>query len=377
MARRLARRCEQFAMLQVGAGAAELAGVPAPFEPRGPGASSSPLAAVAQWGLAASRVRHFEVVLGADWVSATLGLAWRGRSSVQRVFTVVHGPELEREPALDPWGRMYRRTCELALRRFDGVFATSARAEALLAGLDVRRRALIGRGCDEQRFQPAPKGTLQRDLGLADRRVLLGVGPLLPERRIDKVLFAVSALGVRYPDLCYVIVGEGPERERLELLAQRLRISHKVRFLGRLGPAALPAVYNLCDAYVHLSSGSGHGADNAPALLAALASGKPAVVTVGLAADERIDAGTACIVPEDDSVALGQALTTLLDRPEYAAALGQRGRAHVLANATWDRAADVLLAALSQAVRGARPERASPAAPRRALRSVGAALVER
>jgi glycosyltransferase involved in cell wall biosynthesis len=312
-------------------------------------------------------------VLGADWVSATLGLAWRGRSSVQRVLTVVHGPELEREPALDPWGRMYRRTCELALRRCDGVFATNARVEALLDGIGVRRRTLIGRGCDERRFQPAPRSSLERDLGLLDRRVLLGVGPLSPERRVDKVLFAVSALGVRYPDLCYVIVGEGPERERLELLAERLRISHKVRFLGRVGPAALPAVYNLCDAYVHLSSGSGHGPDDAPALLAALASGKPSVVTAGLAADERIDSGAACIVPEDDSTALGDALTTLLDRPEYAAALGERGRAHVLAHATWDRAADRLLAALARAVRGVRPERESPGGPR----SVGAALVER
>jgi glycosyltransferase involved in cell wall biosynthesis len=379
MARRLAPRCEQFALLDLGATAAELAGGPARFDRPGVRTGSSPCVSMAQWGLAASRVRRFDVVLGADWLSAALGLAWRGRSSVQHVFAVVHGPELEREQpgTLDPWGRLYRRSCELALRRCDGVFATSARSDALLARLDVQRRDLIGQGCDEQRFQPAPRSALERDLGLSNRRVLLGVGPLLPERRIDKVLFALSALGVRYPDLCCVLVGEGPERERLALLAERLRISHKVRFLGRVGPSVLPAVYTLCDVYVHLRAGSGYGPEDASALLAALSSGRPAILTAGLAADEGIDATMACIVPEDDSMALGEALTTLLDRPMDAAALGQRGRAHVLASSTWDGAAERLLAAVSRVARGVRSERATREAQRRGLRGVGSALVER
>ncbi len=376
--RRLAVRCEHFELLGLGAHSAQLARHRAPVARAGTHANTATLAGVAHWGLAASRVRHFDVVLGADWVSAALGLLWRGRSSVQRVLAVVHGPELEPGPplALAPLARMYRRTCELGLHRCDGVFATSTRADARLAELDVQRRELIGRGCDEQRFRPAPKSALARDLGLLERRVLLGVGRLVPERRIDKVLFAVSALGVRYPDLCYVVVGEGPERERLELLAERLKISHRVRFLGRVAPAALPAVYNLCDAFVHLSSGSGHGWEDGAALLEALSSGKPAVLTARLAAEEGVDAATACIIPEDDSIALGDALTTLLDQPEYAAALGRRGRDQVLAHSTWDRAADRLLAAVSRATRGVTSETTRDA-HRSGLRGVGAALVER
>jgi phosphatidylinositol alpha-1,6-mannosyltransferase len=352
MAERLATRCEDFSVCSLGARASERMRPGFAFDRLRPPPSATRPETVTAWGLPASIAGRFDVVLGTEWVPASLGLAWRGRSSVRGVFAAVHGPELEWRRAPSPIGRVYRRTAELALGHFDGVFAASGGAHALLEGVPVRRGELLGRACDAARFRPGARGALARALGVLQRRVLLSVGPLVPGRRIDKVLFALSALGVRYPDVCYVIAGEGPERERLELLAERLRVAHRVRFLGRVDAATLPEVYNLADVFVHLRGGGRRGLADADgvALLEALASARPVVVTARAAAVEGIDARTALIVPEDDSSALGDALVALLDHPERARRLGHSARAHVLATATWDLAADRLVAVMTDAV---------------------------
>jgi glycosyltransferase involved in cell wall biosynthesis len=380
MARRLARRCDDFAVLGIGSGASELAQA-AGFDVIAVRAGSPGLASVAARGLSALRGRGFDTVLGADWVVGALGLAWRGRSSVERVFAVVHDAELDRHAArvARPIDGVYRKSRELLLARFDAILAPSARTQAWLDGVQGACALPIGRGCDPERFRPMPRGALASQHGLLDRRVLASVGPLVPERCIDKVLFALSALGVRYPDLCYVVAGCGPERHRLELLAVRLRIAHKVRFLGAVAAAEWPQVFNLCDVFVHLTSGDPCPLDTGGgALIEAQASGKPLLVTAGAAAEEGIDEQTAVIVPEDDSTALAEGLERLLDHPEHAGPLGERGRQRVLSHVTWDAAADRLIQAIARAPRRPRDEFAcAPGAVRRRMPRAGAVLVER
>lgn len=380
MAPRLARRCDDFAVLGLGSGASELERAGG-FDVIAVRAGSPGLASVSARGLAALRARRFDSVLGADWVVGGLGLAWRGRSSVERVFALVNEAELDRHAArvARPIRGVYRKSRELLLARFDAVLTSSARAQAWLDGVHGACSLPIGRGCDPGRFRPMPRGALAREQGLIDRRVLASVGPLVPERCIDRVLFALSALGVRYPDLCYVVAGCGPERHRLGLLAERLRIAHKVRFLGAVSAADWPQVFNLCDVFVHLTSGGAHPVDTGgAALIEAQASGRPLLLTAGAAAEEGIDEQTAVIVPEDDSTALADGLTRLLDHPEHAGSLGERGRQRVLSSATWDAAADRLVQALTRAARRPLGERVCAAgAERRPLPSAGAALVDR
>lgn len=380
MARRLARRCDDFAVLGVGPGAAARASA-GEFDVITGRASSGGLPSVTAAGFAALRARRFDVLLGADWVLAALGLAWRGRSSVERVFAVVHEADLDRHAARGarPIGGVYRKGRELLFSRFDAVLTPSARVQSQLAGVQGTRALVIGRGCDPERFRPMPRGALAREHGLLERRVLASAGPLVPERCIDKVLYAVSALGVRYPDACYVIAGAGPERHRLELLAERLRIAHKVRFLGVVSAAEWPGLLNACDVFVHLTTGGPRPVDTGgAALIEAQASGKPLLLTARAAAEEGIDAQTAVIVPEDDSTALAEGLTQLLDAAEPARRLGERGRERVLSGATWDAAADRLFQALERTgLRAREPLACATGVVRERMPRAGAALVER
>jgi glycosyltransferase involved in cell wall biosynthesis len=369
LARRLAPRCDDFAVVCWGA-ARRLPD--APFEVIRMGA---PRASGHAW-----RPGRFDAVLGADWASVVPALAWRGRARTTRVFAAAFGPELARGPACRPLGALARRSRLAVLSRCDGVLAATPSAQSLLAARGLSSVVVPG-AVDAQRFRPAPRGALARELGLVGRRVLLAVGPLLPERHAERVMYAVSALGVRYPELRYVLAGDGPERGPLELLAERLRIAHKVRFLGEVGTEALPAVYNLADVVVQLGGDAAALVDASGSVpLEALASAKPVVLAQGSSLTELVDEQTGRRVPDGDGSALTAALCELLDQPALARELGACGRERVLLHATWEHAAERCRDALVLArpnERVARPRRAQAEPLPRPQRSAAGAGIAR
>src|SRR6185437_4802491 len=77
------------------------------------------------------------------------------------------------------------------------------------------------------------------------------------------------------PETDLLIVGEGPERTRLERIAVQEGVSARVRFLGRMEQKQLPALYNAVDALLLASSREGW----ANVLLEAMACGTPVVAS--------------------------------------------------------------------------------------------------
>ena len=102
------------------------------------------------------------------------------------------------------------------------------------------------------------------------------VGRLASEERykgFDQVIEAMPQLIKRFPDLKYLIVGDGQRSRRLEDKIEALGLSDHVIFTGYVSEYEKIAHYNLADVYVMPSTGEGFGI----VLLEAAACGVPVV----------------------------------------------------------------------------------------------------
>lgn len=155
--------------------------------------------------------------------------------------------------------------------------------------------------------------------GLQDRRVVMTLGLMSVIKReanqdkgFDRMLEAVARLKQRVPSLSYLIVGEGPDRGRLEAKAQELGISDRVVFTGYIDEAEKADHYRLADVFAMPSRGEGFGF----VFLEALACGVPSVGGAHDGSREALrDGMLGRLVDPDDGTALDAAIEGALDDP--------------------------------------------------------------
>jgi L-malate glycosyltransferase len=149
---------------------------------------------------------------------------------------------------------------------------------------------------------------------------LVSTRNLEPIYRVDNTIRAFTLLKSRYPDLTLTIAGSGSEAERLRRLAAPFT-DESIRFLGRVEPSRISAVYDNADIFVNSSI-----VDNQPlSVLEAFASGLPVVSTpTGGIADMVRDGETGCIVAPDDPRTMADAVAILLEQPERAAIMARQ-----------------------------------------------------
>jgi glycosyltransferase involved in cell wall biosynthesis len=165
-------------------------------------------------------------------------------------------------------------------------------------------------------------GALRARLGIgAEEKVILAVGRLSSEKGHLLLIDALAGLhraGVSHARL--VLVGEGPERPRLEARVRARGLAKAVTLLGR---AAAEPFYGIADALA-LPSRS-EGCSNV--LLEAMTTGVPIAATAAGGVPETVtDRETALLAPPGDAPAMTAALRELLLDSVLARALAQRAR---------------------------------------------------
>lgn len=147
------------------------------------------------------------------------------------------------------------------------------------------------------------------------------VARLQPEKGIANLLKAAARVSSSCPEARFLVVGDGPLREELLCLADRLGLRERVRFLGHRADAR--ALIGLLDVLVVPSLTEG----TPLTVLEAMAAGVPIVASaVGGIPDQVRHDKEGLLVPPNDTAALGDALLELLQDSDRARRLGEAGR---------------------------------------------------
>lgn len=218
-----------------------------------------------------------------------------------------------------------------AFRLCDAVVCnSSAAADRLRArGLPPRKLVVIPNALPDDAFDETPPA-LERVPGV----LRVGMIARMNHRVKNHPAFlrAAARLAPEFPAAEFVLVGDGPLREELEAVAERLRIPNRVRFLG--DRRDIPAVLAALDVTVLPSL-----SESLPnAILESMAAGVPVVATrVGANSEWIADGETGLVVPPNDEDKLVEALGQLLEDPLLRTQCGRRAREIAKQNFQLDR----------------------------------------
>jgi len=203
-------------------------------------------------------------------VNFTLAAYWLKRIAGIPYWTVAHG--------VDAW-EIDNPALQKALKSADRILAVSNYTRDRLIeeqSLDPSRISLLPNTFDVSRFQIAakPQYLLERYQLTPEQPVILTVARLDNTERYkgyDQVLQALPTIRQTIPNVHYLIVGKGSDRDRIEKLITSLNLQDNVTLAGFIPDEELNDHYNLGDVFAMPSKGEGFGI----VYLEALACGKP------------------------------------------------------------------------------------------------------
>ena len=211
-------------------------------------------------------------------------------------------------------------------------------------GAQSSRTSVVPCGVDVRLFRPDGPAEPR-----TDRPRVLFVGRLVERKGVGNTISALAEV----PDAELLVAG-GPvaslldddaEVARLRRLAARVGVADRVRFVGRVDRADLPALIRSADVVSCVPWYEPFGI----VPLEAMACGVPVVASaVGGLVDTVVSGETGLHVPPRDPSAIAAALRRLLASPSERRALGRAGVERVRRHYTWDRVAEGTLAAYAQ-----------------------------
>jgi phosphatidyl-myo-inositol dimannoside synthase len=299
----------------------------------------------------ARRHRADVVHFSSPFPIAFLGPKLLERSGLPYAVTL-HGGELVLWGSLPATGRLMRRALEKAALLLPVSSFTSRAAQRLLRG-HMPPCVVVTPGVDCEQFAPAgewppPEPDRTGPTIVSVCRLVARKGPATLIRSLPRVLRHV-------PRARAVIVGDGPDRPRLERLAAGLGVDGAVRFTGPQPWHDVPRFYREADVFAMPTRErfGGLETEGFPLVyLEAAASGLPSIAgDAGGVRDAVLDGVTGYVVDGRNPTEVSASLVRLLGDPEHARRLGGQARRRVEEEFSWNHVAGRFRAALEEHLR--------------------------
>lgn len=255
-------------------------------------------------------------------------MGWRGYKASRRLrvpLVLTHHTVMEPLVRYAPvgWKTIYRVGTRLISRRLVHksklLIAPSRAARDELANKfpeDGHKVRIVPTGIDTDRFSPDLDGSRVRaDWGYTGgERVILYLGRLSYEKRIDVLLDAFARLYKQEPLARFVVAGTGPAVDELKQQSSVLGLDDVVGFPGHISDHLLPQTYAAADAFASASQVETQGLT----LLEAMAVGRPCAVSAfGGYLDFIRDGENGYLFPPANPAAAARTLRSALDAPRF------------------------------------------------------------
>lgn len=259
--------------------------------------------------------------------SCTVAMLASRISGIPYSFTL-HGPDIFFEPY------HWRLDTKIATASFVACISDFCRSQAMVFSEPSHwaKLHIVHCGVDPSRYTKADK---------PQSRNLLFVGRLAGVKGVPVLFDALALVAKRYPDTHLTLIGDGPEREKLELLATKLGIKQSVTFAGYQSQSEVATHLAQTDVFVLPSF-----AEGVPVVLMEAMAAQVPVVTTRIAGIPELvrDGESGYLVAPGDTEELRDGINKLLDDPNLREKMGVLGRTRVVEH----YASDVEAARLAQ-----------------------------
>jgi glycosyltransferase involved in cell wall biosynthesis len=242
---------------------------------------------------------------------------------------------------------------KFTLPKADKIIVVTSRLKEVLQGdygVPEDKIVVIPNGANTDLFKPIDAIEAREELGLrGSDNYICFVGSLVQWQGVEYLIKSVPLILKQCPETRFLIVGDGPMKQELIELAEKIGISANVIFTGMVPYQKVPLYVNASDVCVLPKKPMRTGYSPLK-LCEYMACMKPVVATRtdGFEILEEFNAG-ALMNPENPSE-FAQAIIKLLQDPDLRVQMGQNGRKYVVENRSWEsvakRVADVCEAAI-------------------------------
>lgn len=193
---------------------------------------------------------------------------------------------------------------------------------------------IVENGVETDMFSPSPpavSAALRRELGADSKFLVCYVGTMGMAHGLDTLLDAATTLQRDKPEVLFLLIGEGAEKERIQSLAQSQSLTN-VRILDQQPRDKIPAFISASDACLVLLKKADVFKTVIPTkMLEFMSCARPVILGVDGQARQIVEeAGAGLVIEPENAVALAQSIKRLEEDPENGRALGQKGREYIL-----------------------------------------------